>query len=136
MWRHVLLCGVLAGVLAGCSMGGESAVSAGGRAGGSLPSALPIGAGYAAYCGTAGCPRRGVPPRLLRPLHLPQLAPGAPCPTAARPRRVTAKLGPMVGSGPAYVLSVFTDQTSLPFVYPPPKSSILAGSAWGGQKVF
>jgi hypothetical protein len=42
----------------------------------------------------------------------------------------------MVGSGPAYAISVFTHRTSLPFPYPPPKNSILAGSAWGGQKVF
>ena len=129
MWRSVLLGVVLAGVLAGCSLGGGSGA-------GRFSRPLPVGAGYAAYCGDSGCPRQGVPDALLRPLHLPHVASGAACPTAAAPRRVTDSLGPMVGGGPAYAISAFAHGTVLPFAYPPPKSSVFAGSAWGGEKVF
>jgi hypothetical protein len=47
-----------------------------------------------------------------RPLHLPQIAPGAPCPRASG-RRVTASLAIAYGDGPAYAVGVLPDGNAI-----------------------
>jgi hypothetical protein len=69
-----------------------------------------------------------------RPLHIESLAAGAACPTS-RLRKTSPEYGPGLGDGPVYPLG-FSKRGVLRFSYPPPKNSIFAGSAWGGQKVL
>jgi hypothetical protein len=69
-----------------------------------------------------------------RPLRIESVAPGEPCPTS-RLRATSPDFGPGLGDGPVYPVG-FTKRGVLRFPYPPPKNSVFAGSAWGGQKVL
>jgi hypothetical protein len=69
-----------------------------------------------------------------RPLHIESLAAGEACPTS-RLRTTSADFGPGLGDGPLYPIG-FNKRGVLRFPYPPPKNSLFAGSAWGGQKVL
>jgi hypothetical protein len=76
---------------------------------------------------------------LHRPLHLPAVAPGAPCPVSVSRRD---DLGPAIdsapvpGPGPAYPAGLARDVT-LEFVYPPdPRQTDFYGTGWGGNKVL
>jgi hypothetical protein len=62
-----------------------------------------------------------------RPLNLPTMAPGAPCPRMAA-RQVTPSLGPALGSGPAYAIS----SPSSVVMFASPKQFGGGVSAWGG----
>jgi hypothetical protein len=68
------------------------------------------------------------------PLHIESLAAGAACPTS-RLRTTSPDFGPGLGDGPVYPVG-FSKRGVLRFAYPPPKNSLFAGSAWGGQKVL
>ena len=76
---------------------------------------------------------------LHRPLHIPKLAPGDPCPVSAT-RRVAlgpaVDAGPLPGPGPAYPAGLARD-VALEFVYPPdPRQTDFYGTGWGGNKVL
>jgi hypothetical protein len=79
---------------------------------------------------------------LHRPLHIPHIPPGAPCPTSTPdPRgdlsRFQGLNGPAWGRGPAYPgLPDRDGKPTLEFVYPPSATSGFAGSSWSGQKVM
>ena len=79
---------------------------------------------------------------LRRPLHVPRLPPGSPCPLSAPEQRVDFAaygVGRGFGEGPAYPIFGGPDppgEAVLRFRYPPPPASEFAGSAWGGQKVL
>jgi hypothetical protein len=69
-----------------------------------------------------------------RPLHVPQLNAGEPCPVS-RSRTLSPAFAPGLGDGPVYPVG-FARRGVLAFEYPPPKNSLFAGSEWGGQKVL
>ncbi|MGZ8695201.1 MAG: hypothetical protein ACXWYS_07155 [Gaiellaceae bacterium] len=71
---------------------------------------------------------------LYRPLHLPALAPGAPCPIAKLAGGSFARygVGRGLGPGPAYPIGF---RSVLKFPYPPDPSWGL-GDTWGGTKVL
>jgi hypothetical protein len=73
---------------------------------------------------------------LHRPLHLPALAAGAPCPVSPIGRIDFAKYGVAkgIGPGPAYPVGFAQPGSVLQFIYPP--AGEFAGSDWGGQKVL
>jgi hypothetical protein len=69
-----------------------------------------------------------IPRRLRRPLHLPRIAPGSPCPVSGR-HSVNSLYGPALGSGPVYP-AAFDKQSTLYFggaSFPPP---------WTGNRVL
>jgi hypothetical protein len=77
---------------------------------------------------------------LHRPLHIPRIAPGAPCPTSKPdPRgdlsRFKGLVGTAWGRGPAYPGGLGNDKPVLIYAYPPLPTSEWAGSEWSGQKV-
>lgn len=67
-----------------------------------------------------------------RALHLPSLAPGAPCP-AAPGRVIAAGLSPVLGSGPAYANAAGSASGAL--IVSSATSLNLRGHDWGGQLV-
>jgi hypothetical protein len=75
--------------------------------------------------------------KLHRPLHVPTVAPGEPCPVSGvgtvnfRKYGVAAGLGP----GPAYPIGFEQPGSVLTFIAPQ-ASPEFAGSEWGGQKVL
>ena len=74
---------------------------------------------------------------LHRPLHVPRVATGAPCPVSPT---TSVDLGVegvrrLRGRGPAYPTLTGSEQT-LEFVYPPSAQSQFAGSSWSGNKVL
>jgi hypothetical protein len=76
--------------------------------------------------------------KLYRPLHLPTLAPEAPCPISKAARFNFAKYGAArgIGPGPAYPVGGITQPGSVVlFEYPPNPYSLFADSDWSGQKV-
>jgi hypothetical protein len=79
---------------------------------------------------------------LHRPLHIPRIAPGMPCPTSkADPRGDLSRFGAFVGrawgKGPAYpVLNFERDRPVVLFKYPTDPHTAFAGSEWSGQKVM
>jgi hypothetical protein len=78
--------------------------------------------------------------RLHRPLHIPSIRPGSPCPTSQPdPKGSLSRLGfvgTAWGRGPAYPAGLGSaTQPVLWFHYPPPPESGFYGSNWGGQKV-
>jgi hypothetical protein len=79
---------------------------------------------------------------LHRPLHIPHIAPGTPCPTSKPdPRgdlsRFKGLVGTAWGRGPAYpVIQERDGKPVLDFAYPPAPKSGFAGSRWSGQKVM
>jgi hypothetical protein len=75
--------------------------------------------------------------RLHRPLHLPTLAPGAPCPVSRIGRFNFARYGVPKGIGPGPAYPIFPRPGSrLEFTYPPDPNSPFAGSSWSGAKVL
>lgn len=103
--------------------------------------ALAVAVALAVLAGGADAKRRPTWTwaSLHRPLHLPVVAPGAPCPVSPS-RRVA--LGPAIdsaplpGPGPAYPAGL-TDDGALQFVYPPdPRQVDFYGTGWGGNKVL
>jgi len=83
----------------------------------------------------------GIWKKLHRPLHIPRIEAGVPCPT-------TPKSGPLpsafsgtaaFGRGPVYpgffAASPAGPEPIVDFFYPPPAGSEVARSAWSGQKV-
>jgi hypothetical protein len=77
---------------------------------------------------------------LHRPLHIPRIAAGTPCPTAKPdPRGDLSRIGfvgTAWGRGPAYPGGLGSDKPVLGYVYPPSPKSEFAGSPWSGQKVL
>ena len=73
---------------------------------------------------------------LRRPLHLPRVAPGAPCPVSPL-RNVRLKRGevrPLVGAGPAYPI---LNGRYLDFFWPTLPSQVdFDGTGWSGNKVM
>jgi hypothetical protein len=75
-----------------------------------------------------------------RPVRVPSLEVGSPCPVAT-PRGELANVAPGVvgtafGAGPAYPGLGSSARAELFFRYPPPPESIDYGSEWSGQKVM
>lgn len=77
---------------------------------------------------------------LRRPLHVPRIAPGSPCPASLPATSVdfgSFGVGQGYGPGPAYpVFPGAPKRAEVTFDYPPPGDSVFAGSRWGGQKVL
>lgn len=76
-----------------------------------------------------------------RPVRVPPLPPGAPCPTTQPSGDLSALApgyaGTAFGRGPLYpVLAHSTERAEIVFRYPPPRDSIDYGSAWSGQRVM
>ena len=69
----------------------------------------------------------------VRPLHLPTLSSGAPCPVS-QAHHLSSTFAPGIGTGPAYAVGF--KRGILRFEYPPDPKSQFAGSTWGGQKVL
>jgi hypothetical protein len=67
---------------------------------------------------------------LRRPLHIPRLAPGTPCPVTPVGARHVERAQ---GAGPVYPIGGFP---ALRFVYPPQPDQLFYGSSWSGQKVL
>jgi hypothetical protein len=77
--------------------------------------------------------------KLHRPLHVPSVPPGAPCPVSAPDTQFDfGKYGVAngIGRGPAYPIGFAQPGSILAFAYPVDPRSIFAGSAWSGQKVL
>jgi hypothetical protein len=76
--------------------------------------------------------------RLERPLRIPMIAAGAPCPTSAAHGDLSriGFGGPAWGDGPAYPVLGSIERPLLRYVYPIPPSSTFFGSAWAGNKVL
>ena len=70
---------------------------------------------------------------LYRPLRVPDLAPGAPCPVSSVARFDFARYGAGKGIGPGPVYPI--GRSVLRFPYPPQPASVF-GSEWGGTKVL
>ena len=68
---------------------------------------------------------------LRRPLHLPVVKSGTPCPVSAPGRRVNKLNGPVVGRGPVYL---FTLEQKAVFRYEGTRNrqSLFPGSRWAG----
>jgi hypothetical protein len=73
---------------------------------------------------------------LHRPLHIPQLSAGAPCPVSATHPVGLGANGTLElpGPGPAYPSLI--GGRPVDFFYPPPPTSDFYGTDWGGQKVL
>lgn len=74
------------------------------------------------------CPRGAVPDALRRPLQIPSIEPGAPCPVSEANRRIWARTAPGLGSGPVSPVGLGAHATLRFRGFP--------GSDWGGQKVL
>jgi hypothetical protein len=76
--------------------------------------------------------------RLHRPLHLPTVASGAPCPVSGVGEEDFGKYGVAdgIGAGPAYAVGFSQPGSVLSFDYPPDERTVFAGSRWSGQKVL
>ncbi len=98
------------------------------------------GAAVLALAGAALSTRRDVWDQLRRPLHIPQIAPGAQCPASGPDTSVdfaSYGVGQGYGPGPAYpIFGGNSPRAALEFDYPPPRNSIFWRSVWGGQKVL
>ena len=78
---------------------------------------------------------------LQRPLRIPSIVPGTPCPTAARdPRGELTRIGfhgAAWGVGPAYPIGLGSEsRPQLGYLDPIPQSSEFFGSGWSGNKVL
>jgi hypothetical protein len=76
--------------------------------------------------------------KLHRPLHLPVVESGAPCPVSAAGSANFAKYGVAkgIGPGPAYPIGFEQPGSVLTFIAPPAASGAFVGSPWGGTKVL
>ena len=72
--------------------------------------------------------------KLRRPLHIPHIASGAPCPASAA-THPSLNYGVALGRGPAYPLGPWRAET-LSFFYPVRPSQQWYPSDWSGQKVL
>ena len=92
-------------------------------------------AAMAALAGTASSSRSDVWHRLRRPLHIPHIRPGAPCPSSSADHSfdfLAHGVSQGYRPGPAYPIFPGAPQTaSLEFDYPSPY-----GGRWSGQKVL
>lgn len=133
-----LLLGVVVAMAAsGCSSASGGTDPPAAAEAGHPPDGLHPVAGYRAY-GTCpqGCSGH-VPLSLRRPLHLPKVHSGGPCPIT-RVRAAGSDFPIAVGRGPVYA-GVVERHGRVPFVYPPPpsgSSAQFAGSRWSGFKVL
>jgi hypothetical protein len=76
---------------------------------------------------------------IRRPLKLRKVAPGAPCPVSALNESFDFDkhgVGKGIGPGPAWPIGLAQPGSVLRFEYPPPATSVLYGSEWGGNKVL
>ncbi len=76
---------------------------------------------------------------LRRPLKLPKVAPGAPCPVSALNESFDFDkhgVGKGIGPGPAWPIGLAQPGSVLRFIYPPPPGSLMYGSEWSGNKVL
>jgi hypothetical protein len=91
------------------------------------------GAGAAALAATASSAGRGGS-SLQRPLHLPRIAPGAPCPVSRPDRRIPFVrrygVGVGIGRGPAYPIGLPAGVLQLA------PTTNFQSSVWAGQKVL
>ena len=72
--------------------------------------------------------------KLRRPLHIPRLASGTPCPVSVATRPPPDYSAPALGRGPAY--PIFPDAPTFGFFYPVPRSQGWYPSDWGGDKML
>jgi hypothetical protein len=96
-------------------------------------------AALALPCAGASATPADVWAKLHRPLHLPALAPGAPCSVSEVDQRFKfAKYGvaPGLGHGPAYPIGFAQPGSVLRYTYPPEPNQGWYGSRWSGQKVL
>jgi hypothetical protein len=70
--------------------------------------------------------------KLRRPLRIPTIEPGAPCPVTPA-RAVSRSFGRAQGPGPVYPVGGYP---ALSFVYPPVKAQEWYGSEWSGNKIL
>jgi hypothetical protein len=87
-----------------------------------------VGAVAVVSAGAAGSSPPDVWKKLRRPLHIPRIAPGAPCPTTGAKRFEALPAFP--------VLAREGNRPVLHFNYPLPRGSIDYGSPWSAQKVM
>jgi hypothetical protein len=95
--------------------------------------ALAVLAGLATAGGSAAAPDQWKP--LYRPLELPRLAPGKPCPVSGVDGSISFRrfgIAPGLGSGPAYPVGFRARDSSLALA--PPRN--FGSRRWGGQKVL
>ena len=134
---------VLLGCFGAFALGG-SVITDGGRSAGAAPEAGEAVCAVDFIHVRRGRSHRCMPvwSRLRRPLHVPRLAPGSPCPVS----RASGDVGKLVaaafaggrawGPGPAYPWFGSASEPGLSFQYPPSRDSLYHGSAWSGQKVL
>jgi hypothetical protein len=98
------------------------------------------GAAVLALAGVALSTSRDDWKDLRRPLHIPRLAAGEPCPASEPDTSVdfaSYGVGQGYGPGPAYpIFGGTAARAHLEFAYPNPPGSTIYGSPWGGQKVL
>ncbi len=75
------------------------------------------------------CPKGAVPDALRRPLHIPRIEPGSPCPVSKPNPRIWSRLAPGLGPGPVAPAGLGNNAT---LRYRPR----FHGSDWGVQKVL
>jgi len=106
------------------------------------PIPLKAPSGYGNYCDgmkktkSYPCAAGGVPKALWRPLQLPVIASGEPCPTPT-PHTVSSRTAPVLGSGPVFFTAGAynpTDRATMTALYPPPETSVAAGTGWAVAK--
>jgi hypothetical protein len=106
------------------------------------PIPLKAPSGYRNYCDgmkrtkNYPCAAGGVPQALWRPLHLPVVASGAPCPTPTS-HTVSSRTAPVLGTGPVFFTAGAynpTDRTTMTAPYPAPAASLAAGTGWAVAK--
>jgi hypothetical protein len=96
-------------------------------------------AARAAVASAPPAPPAGVWRELHRPLHLPTLAAGEPCPVSAVDESFDfGRYGVVrgIGPGPAWPIGFEQPGSVLRFTYPPPPKSGFYGSEWSGNKVL
>jgi hypothetical protein len=75
--------------------------------------------------------------KLRRPLNLPTVVPGQPCPVSAVDEGFDfGKYGVGKGIGPGPAWPIGQPGSVLRFQYPPPPTSLIYGSEWSGNKVL
>jgi hypothetical protein len=138
--RRVVLLVVTAMVLAACTgthppnspaAASSSTLGADGPSGEDKPAAAQGAAppGGQPYCEKTPC----VPASLWRPLKIPHIGPGQPCPVSPLRKPNPRVYGAGRGIGPVYAAF---GRGPLSVLLPPPQISEFAGSDWGGNKVL
>jgi hypothetical protein len=77
--------------------------------------------------------------KLRRPLDLPTIGAGVPCPVSPIDERFDFGrygVAPGIGPGPAWPVGLAQPGSVLRFTYPPPPGSLMYGSEWSGNKVL